>query len=239
MSGEIEEINLNDTPAAEENAGSLLDQLDALKTGLFGYSKEATCEFMQKLVTKLETQKKKENGVLLRRNETLQSDKAKLAKQLAEMKAKYDALEAERQRDKEQQTLLQSKYDELVEKLSTISENAIAREKELSGYHLREQQMKDREASLQKMEQEKAEELEKIKAEFLSKLGKERQAVLETTKTEADEVFKKAEQLKKELRSFRQKIEPLLDFEPAGNSQVVQMRTQDQASNLRKANDRT
>ena len=66
----------------------------------------------------------------------------------------------------EQQNTMQKKYEELAEKLSRISENAIERETELSAYHLREQQMKEREAALLKMESQKEAELEQIKKEF-------------------------------------------------------------------------
>lgn len=125
------------------NEKTLMDQLDSMKTAFRGYDKEATCELLQTLIRSMETEKKEEHRVLLQKNQRLVKEKEALTTQMAELLMKVDSLESENQRMMEQQNTMQKKYEELAEKLSRISENAIERETELSAYHLREQQMKE------------------------------------------------------------------------------------------------
>lgn len=120
----------------------------------------------------------------------------------------------------EQQNTMQKKYEELAEKLSRISENAIERETELSAYHLREQQMKEREAALLKMESQKEAELEQIKKEFQEGLEAERAEILAQAEEEAEGVNNRAEQLRRELQGFRQIINVILDFDPENGVQT-------------------
>ena len=133
---------------------------------------------------------------------------------------KVDSLESENQRMMEQQNTMQKKYEELAEKLSRISENAIERETELSAYHLREQQMKEREAALLKMESQKEAELEQIKKEFQEGLEAERAEILAQAEEEAEGVNNRAEQLRRELQGFRQIINVILDFDPENGVQT-------------------
>ena len=144
------------------NEKTLMDQLDSMKTAFRGYDKEATCELLQTLIRSMETEKKEEHRVLLQKNQRLVKEKEALTTQMAELLMKVDSLESENQRMMEQQNTMQKKYEELAEKLSRISENAIERETELSAYHLREQQMKEREAALLKMESQKEADKERV-----------------------------------------------------------------------------
>ncbi len=213
-------------PADEEmmetvNEKTLMDQLDTMKTSLRGYDKEATCELLQKVIRTMEAEKKEENGVLLRKNQRLQSEKDALTKQMAELQAKVDSLESERQRMTEQQGAMQTRYEELAEKLGRISENAIDRDAELSGYHLRDQQMKDREAAIQNMEHKKAEELEQIKKEFTKKMNAEREAALAKAQQEATDMDKRTQQLRSQLQDFKKIINSILDFQPEAPKQVA------------------
>ena len=213
-------------PADEEmmetvNEKTLMDQLDTMKTSLRGYDKEATCELLQKVIRTMEAEKKEENGVLLRKNQRLQSEKDALTKQMAELQAKVDSLESERQRMAEQQGAMQTRYEELAEKLGRISENAIDRDAELSGYHLRDQQMKDREAAIQNMEHKKAEELEQIKKEFTKKMNAEREAALAKAQQEARDMDKRTQQLRSQLQDFKKIINSILDFPPEAPKQVA------------------
>lgn len=213
-------------PADEEmmetvNEKTLMDQLDTMKTSLRGYDKEATCELLQKVIRAMEAEKKEENGVLLRKNQRLQSEKDALTKQMAELQAKVDSLESERQRMTEQQGAMQTRYEELAEKLGRISENAIDRDAELSGYHLRDQQMKDREAAIQNMEHKKAEELEQIKKEFTKKMNAEREAALAKAQQEARDMDKRTQQLRSQLQDFKKIINSILDFQPEAPKQVA------------------
>ena len=203
------------------NAKTLMDQLDTMKTSFRGYDKEATCELLQKVIRAMETEKKEENSALLRKNQKLQSEKEALTTQVAELLIRVDSLESEKQRMVEQQSAMQTKYEELAEKLSRISENAIDRDAELSGYHLRDQQMKDREAAIQNMEQQKAEELEQIKKEFIKKLNAEREAVLGKAQQEAKDMNKRTEQLRSQLQNFKKIINSILDFEPEAQKQTT------------------
>ena len=138
---------LADMLTQELRYNTLMDQLDSMKTAFRGYDKEATCELLQTLIRSMETEKKEEHRVLLQKNQRLVKEKEALTTQMAELLMKVDSLESENQRMMEQQNTMQKKYEELAEKLSRISENAIERETELSAYHLREQQMKEREAT--------------------------------------------------------------------------------------------
>ena len=203
------------------NEKTLMDQLDTMKTSLRGYDKEATCELLQKVIRAMEAEKKEENGVLLRKNQRLQSEKDALTKQMAELQAKVDSLESERQRMAEQQGAMQTRYEELAEKLGRISENAIDRDAELSGYHLRDQQMKDREAAIQNMEHKKAEELEQIKKEFTKKMNAEREAALAKAQQEATDMDKRTQQLRGQLQDFKRIINSILDFEPEAPKQTT------------------
>ena len=203
------------------NEKTLMDQLDTMKTSLRGYDKEATCELLQKVIRAMEAEKKEENGVLLRKNQRLQSEKDALTKQMAELQAKVDSLESERQRMAEQQGAMQTRYEELAEKLGRISENAIDRDAELSGYHLRDQQMKDREAAIQNMEHKKAEELEQIKKEFTKKMNAEREAALAKAQQEARDMDKRTQQLRSQLQDFKKIINSILDFQPEAPKQVA------------------
>lgn len=203
------------------NEKTLMDQLDTMKTSLRGYDKEATCELLQKVIRAMEAEKKEENGVLLRKNQRLQSEKDALTKQMAELQAKVDSLESERQRMTEQQGAMQTRYEELAEKLGRISENAIDRDAELSGYHLRDQQMKDREAAIQNMEHKKAEELEQIKKEFTKKMNAEREAALAKAQQEARDMDKRTQQLRSQLQDFKKIINSILDFQPEAPKQVA------------------
>ena len=186
------------------NEKTLMDQLDSMKTAFRGYDKEATCELLQTLIRSMETEKKEEHRVLLQKNQRL----------------KVDSLESENQRMMEQQNTMQKKYEELAEKLSRISENAIERETELSAYHLREQQMKEREAALLKMESQKEAELEQIKKEFQEGLEAEKAEILAQAEEEAEGVNNRAEQLRRKLQDFRQIINVILDFDPENGVQT-------------------
>lgn len=213
-------------PADEEMMGTvdektLMDQLDTMKTSFRGYDREATCELLQKVIRAMETEKKEEHSVLLLKNQKLQGEKEALATQLAELLAKVDSLESEKQRMAEQQSAMQARYGELAEKLGRISENAIDRDAELSGYHLREQQMKDREAAIRDMEHKKAEELEQIKKEFIRKLDAEREAVLGKAQQEAKDMDKRTRQLRGQLQNFKKIINSILDFEPEAQKQAA------------------
>lgn len=214
------------TPADGETMGTvdektLMDQLDTMKTSFRGYDKEATCELLQKVIRAMETEKKEEHSVLLRKNQKLQGEKEALATQMAELLAKVDSLESEKQRMAEQQSAMQARYEELAEKLGRISENAIDRDAELSGYHLREQQLKDREAAIRDMEHQKAEELEQIKKEFIKKLNAEREAVLGKAQQEAKDMDKRTRQLRSQLQNFKKIISSILDFEPEAQKQAA------------------
>ena len=189
------------------NEKTLMDQLDSMKTAFRGYDKEATCELLQTLIRSMETEKKEEHRVLLQT-------------QMAELLMKVDSLESENQRMMEQQNTMQKKYEELAEKLSRISENAIERETELSAYHLREQQMKEREAALLKMESQKEAELEQIKKEFQEGLEAEKAEILAQAEEEAEGVNNRAEQLRRKLQDFRQIINVILDFDPENGVQT-------------------
>ena len=107
------------------NEKTLMDQLDSMKTAFRGYDKEATCELLQTLIRSMETEKKEEHRVLLQKNQRLVKEKEALTTQMAELLMKVDSLESENQRMMEQQNTMQKKYEELAEKLSRISENAI------------------------------------------------------------------------------------------------------------------
>ena len=192
-----------------------MDQLDSMKTAFRGYDKEATCELLQTLIRSMETEKKEEHRVLLQKNQRLVKEKEALTTQMAELLMKVDSLESENQRMMEQQ-----KYEELAEKLSRISENAIERETELSAYHLREQQMKEREAALLKMESQKEAELEQIKKEFQEGLEAEKAEILAQAEEEAEGVNNRAEQLRRKLQDFRQIINVILDFDPENGVQT-------------------
>lgn len=186
------------------NEKTLMDQLDSMKTAFRGYDKEATCELLQTLIRSMETEKKEEHRVLLQKNQRLVKEKEALTTQMAELLMKVDSLE----------------YEELAEKLSRISENAIERETELSAYHLREQQMKEREAALLKMESQKEAELEQIKKEFQEGLEAEKAEILAQAEEEAEGVNNRAEQLRRELQGFRQIINVILDFDPENGVQT-------------------
>ena len=176
------------------NEKTLMDQRDSMKTAFRGYVKEATCELLQTLIRSMETEKKEEHRVLLQKNQRLVKEKEALT--------------------------MQKKYEELAEKLSRISENAIERETELSAYHLREQQMKEREAALLKMESQKEAELEQIKKEFQEGLEAEKAEILAQAEEEAEGVNNRAEQLRRELQDFRQIINVILDFDPENGVQT-------------------
>lgn len=207
------------------NEKTLMDQLDTMKTSFRGYDREATCELLQKVIRAMETEKKEENSILLQKNQKLQNEKEALTKQMADLLIKVDSLESEKQRMEEQQSVMQNKYEELAEKLSRISENAIDRETELSGYHLREQQMKDREAAIQKMEQQKAAELDQLKKEFVRKLNAEREVILGRAERESEEVNKRTEQLRSQLQNFKKIIDSILDFEPEKQEENSHLRS--------------
>ena len=202
------------------NEMTLMDKLDSMQTAFRGYDKEATCELLQTVIRSMETEKKEEHRVLLQKNQRLLNEKEALTKQMAELLMKVDNLEQENQRMLEQQNAMQNKYEELVVKLSRISENAIEREKELSGYHLREQQMKEREAGLLKMESQKEEELEQIKKEFKYSLEAERTEILAQAEQESEVINKRTEQLREQLQGFRQTINEILDFDPENGEQI-------------------
>lgn len=202
------------------NEMTLMDKLDSMQTAFRGYDKEATCELLQTVIRSMETEKKEEHRVLLQKNQRLLNEKEALTKQMAELLMKVDYLDLENQRMLEQQNAMQNKYEELAEKLSRISENAIEREKELSAYHLREQQMKEREAGLLKMESQKEEELEQIKKEFKDSLEAERAEILAQAEQEAEVVNKRTEQLREQLQGFRQIINVILDFDPENVEQA-------------------
>lgn len=202
------------------NEKTLMDQLDSMKTAFRGYDKEATCELLQTLIRSMETEKKEEHRVLLQKNQRLVKEKEALTTQMAELLMKVDSLESENQRMMEQQNTMQKKYEELAEKLSRISENAIERETELSAYHLREQQMKEREAALLKMESQKEAELEQIKKEFQEGLEAEKAEILAQAEEEAEGINNRAEQLRRELQGFRQIINVILDFDPENGVQT-------------------
>ena len=195
------------------NEKTLMDQLDSMKTAFRGYDKEATCELLQTLIRSMETEKKEEHRVLLQKNQRLVKEKEALTTQMAELLMKVDSLESENQRMMEQQNTMQKKYEELAEKLSRISENAIERETELSAYHLREQQMKEREAALLKMESQ-------IKKEFQEGLEAEKAEILAQAEEEAEGVNNRAEQLRRKLQDFRQIINVILDFDPENGVQT-------------------
>jgi len=197
------------------NEKTLMDQLDSMKTAFRGYDKEATCELLQTLIRSMETEKREEHRVLLQKNQRLVKEKEALTTQM-----KVDSLESENQRMMEQQNTMQKKYEELAEKLSRISENAIERETELSAYHLREQQMKEREAALLKMESQKEAELEQIKKEFQEGLEAEKAEILAQAEEEAEGVNNRAKQLRRELQDFRQIINVILDFDPENGVQT-------------------
>ena len=198
------------------NEKTLMDQLDSMKTAFRGYDKEATCELLQTLIRSMETEKKEEHRVLLQKNQRLVKEKEALTTQMAELLMKVDSLESENQRMMEQQNTMQKKYEELAEKLSRISENAIERETELSAYHLREQQMKE----LLKMESQKEAELEQIKKEFQEGLEAEKAEILAQAEEKAEGVNNRAEQLRRELQDFRQIINVILDFDPENGVQT-------------------
>ena len=202
------------------NEITLMDKLDSMQTVFRGYDKEATCELLQTVIRSMETEKKEEHRVLLQKNQRLLNEKEALTKKMAELLMKVDYLELENQRMLEQQNAMQNKYEELAEKLSRISENAIEREKELSAYHLREQQMKEREAALLKMESQKEEELEQIKKEFKDGLEAEKAEILAQAEQEAEVVNKRTEQLREQLQGFRQIINVILDFDPENAEQT-------------------
>ena len=168
----------------------------------------------------METEKKEEHRVLLQKNQRLLNEKEALTTQMAELLMKVDSLESENQRMMEQQNTMQKKYEELAEKPSRISENAIERETELSAYHLREQRMKEREAALLKMESQKEAELEQIKKEFQDGLEAERAEILAQAEEEAEGINNRAEQLRRELQGFRQIINVILDFDPENGVQT-------------------
>jgi len=197
------------------NEKTLMDQLDSMKTAFRGYDKEATCELLQTLIRSMETEKKEEHRVLLQKNQRLVKEKEALTTQMAELLMKVDSLESENQRMMEQQNTMQKKYEELAEKLSRISENAIERETELSAYHLREQ-----EAALLKMESQKEAELEQIKKEFQEGLEAEKAEILAQAEEEAEGVNNRAEQLRRKLQDFRQIINVILDFDPENGVQT-------------------
>ena len=211
---------LADMLTQELRYNTLMDQLDSMKTAFRGYDKEATCELLQTLIRSMETEKKEEHRVLLQKNQRLVKEKEALTTQMAELLMKVDSLESENQRMMEQQNTMQKKYEELAEKLSRISENAIERETELSAYHLREQQMKEREAALLKMESQKEAELEQIKKEFQEGLEAEKAEILAQAEEEAEGVNNRAEQLRRKLQDFRQIINVILDFDPENGVQT-------------------
>lgn len=91
---------------------------------------------------------------------------------------------------------------------------------ESENQRMMEQQMKEREAALLKMESQKEAELEQIKKEFQEGLEAERAEILAQAEEEAEGVNNRAEQLRRELQGFRQIINVILDFDPENGVQT-------------------
>ena len=91
---------------------------------------------------------------------------------------------------------------------------------ESENQRMMEQQMKEREAALLKMESQKEAELEQIKKEFQEGLEAERAEILAQAEEEAEGVNNRAEQLRRKLQDFRQIINVILDFDPENGVQT-------------------
>ena len=91
---------------------------------------------------------------------------------------------------------------------------------ESENQRMMEQQMKEREAALLKMESQKEAELEQIKKEFQEGLEAEKAEILAQAEEEAEGINNRAEQLRRELQGFRQIINVILDFDPENGVQT-------------------
>lgn len=234
----------------------LLEQLDSLKTSLRGYDKEETCTYIQMIIGAAERERKKETAELVHGMETLQKEKDELAGEVRELQTRKEELEKEREEYLRQKSDMQEKYEELAEKLGKISENAIAREEELSGYHLRDQELKDREAALNRLEEQKKAEIEQLKEQFLkdaeaeknllmekvlqkkeeiiSEAYAEKQKITAQAAARAEDLERKVKTLKEQISYFRQLVMPILREDPAEEAG----KDWDQAQNLREAYER-
>ena len=235
----------------------LLDQLDGIKTTLRGYDKEETCTYIQLVIHTMEEERKKETADLINKIELLQKEKEELTNTVSELQKCKTDLETEKITCMEEKNLLQKKYEELAEKLGKISENAIAREEELSGYHRRDKEMKEKEEALKQLEARKETEWKNLQAQFLkeaeaeknrllSEVAGKKNEILQGAYAERDRIIaqavKDAENLKnradkigRQLKNFKQLVLPLLNYDmetPDSDSK------NDQASPLREAHDR-
>lgn len=95
----------------------------------------------------METEKKEEHRVLLQKNQRLVKEKEALTTQMAELLMKVDSLESENQRMMEQQNTMQKNMRTGRKAEQDFRKRPLNGKPELSAYHLREQQMKEREAA--------------------------------------------------------------------------------------------
>lgn len=184
---------------------SITEELEKLKTSMFGYEKEATQVLIRELLQEYDDEKQKELEKLWKEKQVLQ---------------------LELSRSKESQSLLQSQFDNLFEKMEKMSE---AMEKNAEYTKSQDQKLEafyKKETEIKTLHEKATEEAKAEKEQLLSGVTEEKKRLIHSGETEKDRLVREGEELKQQLIEEGKEQKQRLEKEAQSLEQSLKERTE-------------